>query len=141
MIKISVKKLNKEAVIPKYAHQGDAGLDLYSIEDYTLKPKQRYLFKLGISVQIPDGYVGLFWDKSGLAAKFGIKTMGGVIDSTYRGEYGVILYNTSDEDFLVKKGDKVAQMLIQPVLSVEVEEVDVLSKTARNDGGFGSTGR
>ncbi|MFA6296773.1 MAG: dUTP diphosphatase [Patescibacteria group bacterium] len=140
-MKISVKKLKQEAIIPKYAHDTDAGLDLYSIEDYTLKSKQRYIFKIGISVQIPDGYVGLFWDKSGLAAKFGIKVMGGVIDNGYRGEYGIILYNTSDCDFVVKKGDKIAQMLIQKVEHVEVEEVDVLSETDRSDGGFGSSGR
>lgn len=141
MIKLNVKKLNKEAIIPKYAHQGDAGLDLYSIEEHLLKSKERHIFKLGITMELPLGYVGLIWDKSGLAAKFGIKTMGGVIDHSYRGDIGVILYNTSENDYTIKKGDKIAQMLIQQIESAEIEEKEKLSETIRNDGGFGSTGR
>ena len=91
-------------------------------------------------MELPEGFVGLVWDKSGLAIKNGIKTMAGVIDSGYRGEIGIVLANLSDQDFKIEKGQKIAQMLIQKVEWAEIEEVKELSKTKRGDGGFGSTG-
>jgi len=98
-----IKKLKEDAIIPKYSNIGDAGLDLFSIEqDFTLKPMQRKLISTGLSLELPEGYVSLIWDKSGVALQ-GIKTMGGVIEHTYRGEYKVILVNLSDKDYEIKK--------------------------------------
>lgn len=139
-LEIKVKKINADAVLPRYAHPGDAGMDLFSCENYALKPGERKLFGTGLKIEIPAGYVSLIWDKSGIANK-GIKTMGGVIEHTYRGEYKVILLNTSDKNYEIKMGDKIAQLLIQPVETVEILEFDELSETSRGEGGFGSTGR
>ncbi len=138
-MKIKIKKLNKDAIIPKYSHPGDAGMDLYSVEDIILKPKYRTLVGTGLSIELPKGYVSLIWDKSGIASK-GIKTMGGVIEHTYRGEYKVVLINLSSENFKITKGQKIAQLLIQPIETAQVEVVEKLSKTSRGKGGFGSTG-
>lgn len=140
-MKIKVKKLHQDAIVPQYAHPGDAGLDICSLEDYELQLSERHTFKTGISMSIPEGFVALIWDKSGLAGKYGIKVMGGVIDSGYRGEYLIVLLNTSNKAYTIKKGDKIAQILIQPIVSVEVEETKELDNTDRGDGNFGSTGR
>ncbi|MFW0862164.1 MAG: dUTP diphosphatase [Candidatus Komeilibacteria bacterium] len=140
-MKIKIKKLHPDTKLPSYANKGDAGMDVFSLEDKAIKPGERYLFKLGFAMEIPDGYVGLFWDKSGIASKHGIHTLAGVIDSIYRGEFGVVMLNTSDESYEFKKGDKLAQLLIQPIVSPELEEVEELSDTNRGDGGFGSTGK
>jgi len=138
-MKIKIKKLNPEAILPSYAHKGDAGLDLFSCENCILQPGERKLISTGISAELPEGYVALIWDKSGLAAS-GIKTMGGVIEHTYRGEYKVIMLNTTKEDYEIKKAQKIAQLLIQPIVTIEVDEVKKLSETERGDGAFGSTG-
>jgi dUTP pyrophosphatase len=139
-VKLKVKKLHPDAILPSYAHSGDAGLDLYSIEDTIIKAGERALIPTGLSIELPQGYVSLIWDKSGLAAKNGIKTMGGVIEYTYRGEYKIVMLNTSKEDFKITKGQKIAQLLIQPIITAEVEEAQELSETSRGQGGFGSTG-
>ncbi len=139
-MKLKIKKLNNKAVLPSYAHENDAGMDLFSVEDFILSSGERIVCQTGIAMAIPMGFVGLIWDKSGIAAKRGIKTLSGVIDSSYRGEIGVVLYNLSGEDYKISKGDKVAQMLIQKIESPEIEEVDNLEDTDRGDGGFGSTG-
>ena len=138
---LKIKRLDKEATLPKYAHEGDAGLDLFSAEDYILKPNERKAFKTGIAMAIPKGYVGLVWDKSGLAAKHGIKTMAGVVDSGYRGEVLVVLKNLGEKPVQIEKNMKIAQMLIQPVESKNIIEVDDLEDTGRGQGGFGSTGK
>lgn len=138
---LNIKKLDKDAIVPKYAHEGDAGLDLFSNEECILKAGERRAVKTGISTSFPRGYVALIWDRSGNAAKKGIKTMAGVIDAGYRGEWGVVMLNTSDEDFEIKKGDKIAQALIQPVISAEIKEVESLEESSRGEGGFGSTGK
>ena len=141
MPKVKIQKINKNAKVPNYAHQGDAGLDFYSAEEnYILKLGERRGFSTGIKMEIPDGYVGLIWDKSGLAAKQGIKIMAGVIDSTYRGEVIIILINLGSKEYLVEKNTKIAQMLIQKVERAEIEIVEDLNITKRGDGGFGSTG-
>lgn len=140
MIKVKIKKIKDNAIIPKYAHEGDAGVDLYSTEDYTLKPRERVLVSTGISMAIPEGYVGLIWDRSGLAVKNSLHVLAGVVDSGYRGEVCVVLKNLGHEDFNVTEGMRVAQMLIQPVISAIIEESDSLDETSRNEGGFGSTG-
>jgi len=138
-IKIKVKKLKEEAILLRYAHEEDAGLDLFSCESCILKPGKRKLISTGLSIELPQGYVGLIWDKSGIANN-GITTMAGVIECTYRGEYKILLFNTGKEDYEIEKGDKIAQLLIQPILTAEVEEVEELSETKRGDGAFGSTG-
>jgi dUTP pyrophosphatase len=140
-MKIKVKKLHPEAKLPEYAHPGDAGMDIFSLEDYELNPGERHMFKTGISIAIPRGYVALIWDKSGLASRYGISTLGGVIDADYRGEYKIVLLNTSDKSYNIKKGDKIAQVIIQPVVEAETEEVEDLDQTDRGSGSFGSTGK
>ncbi|MBI2128739.1 dUTP diphosphatase [Candidatus Woesearchaeota archaeon] len=139
-MKIKIKKLSKDAKLPSYAHEGDAGLDLYSDEDFILKVCERAAIKTGVQIAIPNGYVGLVWDKSGIALNHGIKTKGGVIDSSYRGEVKVVMVNLGKEDFMIKKGMKIAQMLVQKVEKAELEEAEALDETARNEKGFGSTG-
>jgi len=141
MPKIKIQKINNNAKIPNYAHQGDAGLDFYSAEEsYLLKQGERKGFSTGIKMEIPDGYAGLIWDKSGLAAKQGIKIMAGVIDSTYRGEVIIMLINLGNKEYLVEKNAKIAQMLIQKIEQAGIAVVENLNITKRGDGGFGSTG-
>ena len=137
---LKAKKLVSEAKLPTRAHADDAGLDLYSVEECVLQPGERRAVKTGIAMAIPTGYVGLIWDKSGLAAKSGLKTMGGVIDAAYRGEIRVIVANLSQEPYRVEKGSKISQILIQKVELLQVCEVDSLDDTIRGEGGFGSTG-
>lgn len=139
-MKIRVKKLHPDAIVPAFAHPGDAGMDLYSIEDVVLRPGERRSVGTGISMAFPDGYVGLVWDKGGPSHKFGIKTLGGVVDAGYRGEYLIGLVNLSREDFVIKKGQKIAQLLIQKVERPDIAVVDELDETSRGTGGFGSTG-
>ena len=139
MVKIKIKKLHPDAVIPKYAHETDAGMDIYSCEELVVKPKHRALVKTGISMDFPKGYVALVWDKSGMATK-GLTALAGVIDSGYRGEYKILLLNVGSKDFKIEKGQKIAQILIQPVVSGKIEEVEELDERSRGKGGFGSTG-
>jgi len=134
------KKLTPDTIIPAYAHPGDAGLDIFSNEDYTINPGERYLVSSGWSLELPEGYVAFIKDKSGVAYKKGIIHMAGVIEYTYRGEYKVLLFNTSKEPFEIKKGDKIAQLVILPVATAEIEVADELSETQRGAGAFGSTG-
>ena len=136
---IPIQKLNPNAKTPSYAHTGDAGMDLYSCEKVLLQPQDRKLVATGIAMAIPSGYVGLIWDKSGIARK-GVKTMGGVIDASFRGEIKVIMLNLSKDVYTIEAGDKIAQMLIQEVKQKKIIEVKDLEKTERGEGGFGSTG-
>ena len=138
---IKFKKMDSNAKLPSYANPGDAGMDFYSAENYVLRPNERKTVKTGIAMAIPVGYVGLIWDKSGLASKKGIKTMAGVVDSGYRGEVQIVLHNLGNEDFVVEKDMKIAQMLIQPIHQPRLEEVAELDETKRGEGGFGSTGK
>jgi len=141
MKKIKLLKVDKEAKLPSFAHPEDAGMDFYSNEnDYVLKIGERKGFSTGIKMEIPDGYAGLIWDKSGLAFKNGIKTMGGVIDSTYRGEIVIILLNLGNADYLVEKGSKIAQMIVQKVEHFEISVENSIENTTRGENGFGSTG-
>ncbi len=137
---IKIKKLHQDAVVPRYAKEHDAGMDFYASESLVLQPGERRLVSTGIAMAIPSGYVGLIWDKSGIATKHGLKTMAGVIDAGYRGEIRILVHNLGNEEFVVEKGNKVAQMLIQPVEQREVMEVEKLDSTDRGEGGFGSTG-
>jgi len=139
-VKIQVKKLHPDAILPHYNHDGDAGMDVYAVEDVILWPNEPVAVPTGLAIQVPKNCVVLVWDKSGMALKQGIKTMAGVGDSNYRGEYKIVLLNTTNQYQYIKKGQKVAQILIQPIVQAEVEEVSELSDTTRGSGGFGSTG-
>lgn len=138
---IKVKKLHPDAQIPNIAHEGDAGCDLFATVSVTLNPGERGQVPTGLALELPLGYVALIWDKSGLSHKAGIKTLGGVVDSGYRGEYMIGAINLGSEPYTFEKGHKVAQMLIQKVESPIFEEVVELSDTSRGEGGFGSTGK
>jgi len=140
-MKVKILKIDPEVKAPNYANPGDAGMDFFSAENTTIAPGERKVVKTGIKMAIPFGYVGLVWDKSGLAAKKGVKTMAGVIDAGYRGEVGIVMHNLGKEEFIIEKNMKIAQMLIQPIHSPDIEEVEELDDTQRGEGGFGSTGK
>lgn len=139
---LSVKKLRDGARAPEYAHPGDAGLDLFACEPVVLEPGQSAIIKTGIAIALPANTEGQVRPRSGLAAKFQISVLNtpGTIDEGYRGEVGVILINFGTKAFSVESGMKIAQLVVKPVLRVEVETVDELSDTRRGEGGFGSTG-
>ena len=139
-MKILIKKLNSDARMPSYALAGDAGMDLYSIVDAVLKPGEKISCPTGIAIKIPEGYVGLVWDKSGLAHKSCLTNIGGVYDSNYTGEYIIGLVNLGKEDYAIKKGQKIAQLLIQKIELPEVELVEEMPQTVRGENRFGSTG-
>jgi len=141
MKKILFKKLHPDALIPRFSRPGDAGLDLCSIENLVIPSKNRMIVKTGVALAIPPGYVGLFWDRSGLAAKHGIHILAGVLDCTYRGELMVVMYNSGQEDYSVQAGDRIAQILIQPIETPIIEEVSELPDSVRGEGRFGSSGR
>ena len=138
--KVKIKKINDDAKIPSYAHGSDAGMDIYSVENLTVKAGEHAKMCTGIAMEIPDGFVGLVWDKSGISMNYGLKTLGGVIDSGYRGEVVIGVVNLSKEDYVVEKGNKIAQILIQKVESPEIKEVEELNDSERGEKGFGSTG-
>lgn len=141
MVTIKFRKINEHATIPSYANPGDAGLDLHSTEDYTLQPGERRSFGLGFQAEFPEGHVAHVWDKSSLSFKHGITTLGGVIDSSYRGEYMIVLLNTSQVPYEIKKGDKIAQLVITPIVHAEIEHAENLESSIRGEKGFGSSGR
>jgi len=139
-LELKVKRIHKDAKLPLYQHQGDAGLDLFSSVDHVLAPGEVKPVPTGIKVAVSEGYVGLVWDKSGISLK-GVHRLAGVIDSGYRGEVRVVLVNLGNESFVIKKGMKIAQLLIQAIAQVKVVEVEELEETSRGDKGFGSTGK
>ena len=147
MTKIQIVKLENgsDLPLPKYATQDSAGIDLLAAisEDITLAPMQRKLVKTGIAIALEKGYEAQIRPRSGLALKHGISLVNspGTIDADYRGEIGVILINLGDEDFTIKRGDRIAQMVIAQYSQAEFIEVETLDETARGAGGFGSTGR
>ena len=139
-MEIKVKRIQRNAKLPAYSHVGDAGLDLFSSIDLVLESGEVKPVSTGIKMAVPQGYVGLVWDKSGISLKGGHR-LAGVVDSGYRGEVKVVMINLSDTPFVVEKGMKIAQMLIQPVENVDVTEVDELEDSTRGEDGFGSTGK
>jgi len=141
-MKLKILKLNDEAILPQYAHIGDAGLDLFSLANTTIEPGESQLIPTGIVIELPLGTEAQIRPRSGLALKHQITVLNtpGTIDAGYRGEIGVILINHGKTSFNITKGMKIAQMVIAPVLRVEIEEVQQLSDTTRRDNGFGSTG-
>lgn len=141
-MKVKIKKLYPDAILPTYAKEGDAGADLYSNEDVILYPGQRALVKTGISISMPNSYVGLVHPRSGMAAKFGVTVTNapGTVDSGYRGEVMVNLINHGIEPFYITKGDRIAQIVFQQFSRANFEEVDSLDDSERGSGGHGSTG-
>ncbi len=139
-MELKAKKTRPDAKLPRYGHTGDAGLDLFASGDFVLEKGRVEAIPAGIVVAIPEGFVGLVWDKSGLSLK-GVHRLAGVIDSGYRGEVKVVLINLGDAPFVIENGMKIAQMLVQPVTVVQVVEADDLDDTSRGEGGFGSTGK
>jgi dUTP pyrophosphatase len=139
-MKLSIKKIQNDAVIPTRAHHDDAGVDLYAYGEHCVLPGQTMKIPTGIAMQIEEGCVGLIWDKSSIGGK-GIKVMGGVIDAGYRGEILIVMHNLTDTAYTFEHGHKVAQMLIQKVEFPVVEEVEFLDETVRGDSAFGSTGK
>lgn len=138
---IKVKKLRNDAKLPTHGHPGDAGIDFYSTEDVYFKAGAQERVPTGVAVEIPEGHVGLIWDKSSISFKHGLKIMGGVIDSGFRGEIIMSLINLSDKDFTLEKGHKIAQMIIQKFEDCDILEVEELRMdTVRGEGREGSTG-
>lgn len=141
ILQINVKKLSENATIPTKGTDFAAGYDLYAAEDAVVACGARKLIKTNISMEITPGYYGRIAPRSGLAYKNGIDVLAGVIDSDYRGDIGVILYNTDKNiDFTIKKGDRIAQMIFEACYSVILNDVNILDNTSRQSGGFGSTG-
>jgi dUTP pyrophosphatase len=143
-VKLPILRLNDEAVSPSRAHEGDAGLDLYACEAAHIGPGERWSIGTGIAIEIPDGHAGLVLPRSGLAKRHGITLVNspGLIDSGYRGEIRVLLLNTDPaEVFRVAPGDRIAQLVISPIVLAEPVETEALADSARGDGGFGSSGR
>jgi len=137
---IKVKKIHPEAKLPSFAHLGDVGMDVYSLERVVVNPGEHIFIWNGFALEFPEGYAAIVKDK-GSISKAGLHTMGGVFDAGYRGEYNVHLVNLSKDPYTFEKGDKVAQIVILPVEIATLEEVSELSDSARGDGRFGSTGK
>ncbi len=140
MVDVAIVKMHEWMTTPHYAHEGDAGLDLRASEEMSIMPSETKTVPTGVKMAIPNGYVGLVWDKSGVASKNSVKTMAGVIDSGYRGEIKVVMINLGKTEFKITKDMKVAQILFQPVTRANLTLKDSLDDTARGEGGFGSTG-
>jgi len=139
-LKVKIKKLYSDSIIPNYAYADDAGMDLYATETVEIPSGSRAKIGTGISIELPEGYVSLIWDKSGVSIKKGLKTLGGVIDAGYRGEYFVGVANISKESLVVSKGEKIAQLLIQKVEKINFEVADELSESERGEKTLGSSG-
>ena len=140
-MEVQVQKLSKTTRLPTKANESDAGWDLYASEDVIIEPSQTQTVGTNIAMAIPDGYVGLIWDRSGMATKRGVHRFAGVIDSGYRGDIKVCLWNSSKEHCIINKGDRMAQILFQPVPPLPMIEVQDINTTSRGVKGFGSSGR
>ena len=145
MVKVLIKKLNSKVQLPKYKTDGSSGMDLMALTNKPIKilPQKSYLVPTGISLAIPKNYEIQIRPRSGLAAKNNISVLNtpGTIDSDYRGEIKIILFNHSSDEFLINDGDRIAQIVLMPVHKIDFEEVENLPDTVRGEGGFGSTGR
>lgn len=139
---IEFKKLNDNAVLPSFANEGDAGLDICSVQDLVLEPGKRALVKTGVAIQLPKGWEAQVRSRSGLAYKHGVAVLNspGTIDEPYRGEIGVILINHGEEPYVISVGDRIAQLVLRRTEDVIPVFVDELTETNRGTGGFGSTG-
>jgi len=145
MAKVLIKKLNPDVEIPVYKTNGASGMDLMAFigEPIRIEPNSSYLVPTGLSMAFSDEYEVQIRPRSGLAAKNSITVLNtpGTIDSDYRGEIKIILFNHGTEDFLINNKDRIAQMILTPVVKMELEEIDILPNTLRGEGGFGSTGK
>lgn len=145
MPKVAVKKLDEKAVLPTYGSPYAAGADLYALVDgeTVIMPHETKLVRTGLAMEIPEGYAGLIYARSGLASKRGLAPANkvGVVDADYRGEVMVALHNHSDKEQKIEAGERIAQLVIAPFLKAEFDETDELSETVRGAGGFGSTGK
>ncbi len=141
-MRIHIAKIHADAILPHYVHQGDSGMDLYSIEDIAIAPGETVLVHTGLKIAVPEKYEAQVRPKSGLALKHSVTVLNtpGTVDSGYRGELCVILINHGREVFHIQKHTKIAQLVICPVVHAEVVEITDLDETARGEGGFGSTG-
>lgn len=137
---LKVKKLNSDAKLPTHGNPGDAGLDFYALEEVVFAPGSQMRIHTGLALEIPDGHVGLVWDKSGISFNKGLKIVGGVIDAPFRGEFVASMVNLSKETQIIEKGQKFTQMLIQKFEHCDILEVGELSDTVRGGGREGSTG-
>jgi dUTP pyrophosphatase len=142
VIRVEVRRLDSAAALPAYAREGDAGLDLHTLADVTLPPSQRVLVGTGLAIAIPAGYAGLVLPRSGLALTHGVTVLNapGLVDAGYRGELKVLLINHGDQPVTLRRGERVAQLVIQRIEHAELVEVVELPPSARGAGGFGSTG-
>ena len=138
---IGIQLIKNNAKVPTQANQNDAGWDLYSCIDTVIAPKQRKTVSTGIALQMPEHLAGLIWPRSGLSVKHGIDVLAGVVDSGYRGEIMVCLYNTSDDSVVINTGDRIAQIIFQEVPRVTMEVHTTLGSSQRGDNGFGSSGK
>ena len=145
MVKILIKRTSKEVITPKYKTDGSSGVDLSAFlnKEVVIKPNSSELIPTGLQVAIPEELEIQIRPRSGLAAKesIGVLNSPGTIDSDYRGELKIILFNHGNKDFIINNGDRIAQMVLVPILKMELEEVDILPDTIRGQGGFGSTGK
>ena len=139
MIRVKFKKLIDYAIPFKYTREGDACMDMYSVEDTTIKPNSTEVVSTGIALEIPIGFEGIVRGRSGLASK-GIHVHIGTIESSYRGDIGIIITNTTNKPFPINRGDRIAQFTVKQVNNILMEESEVLSKTERGANGFGSSG-
>lgn len=137
---LCVQKVHARSIVPQRCSAGAAGLDLFACEDITIPRLGRSLVPTGIRIALPQNTYGRIAPRSGLALKQGIDVFAGVIDMDYRGEVGVVLFNSGEAPFSVKAGDRIAQLIITPILMLETQEVSELPTTTRGEGGFGSTG-
>lgn len=137
---LSFKTLDERATLPSRGSLYSAGLDLYSLEDLTISPKQRILARTGLAVGIPEGHYGRIAPRSGLALRTGLDVLSGVIDADYRGEIGCLLYNTGDETINLPAQSKICQLIIEKIITPEAIWADEINETDRGSGGFGSTG-
>lgn len=137
---LKVKKLDNEAKLPTHGHPGDAGVDFYALEEVRFEPGAQMRIRTGIAMEIPEGHVGLVWDKSSISFNKSLKIVGGVIDSSFRGEFVASMVNLSSETQVLEKGQKFTQMIIQKFEDCDIIEADELSETVRGEGREGSTG-
>lgn len=139
-IPVKIKLLDKDAKVPIYASKEAAGFDLYSIEEVILEPGKKALVRTGLAMEVENGYCMQFWDRSGLGVK-GIHHFAGLIDSDYRGELKVVLFNSTNEPYKIEKGDRIVQGVLVPIVQGEFKVVDELNNSERGERGFHSSGK
>ena len=137
---LKIKRLDKGLEIPKYINETDAGLDLRAAKDVVIKPHEQKTVNCGIVIEISEGCVGYLKDRAGIVTKMNVHVVAGTIDSGYRGEVSVVLFNLGEREAMIERGMRIAQMIIIPVIRVKIQEIDSVSKTKRSNRGFGSTG-